>query len=506
MSMSNTSQLREETTAHTASASSRADGDEDVNTVVTAARSAQTAWASVPLKARVAILRRLRAALVEHVDTMADSVTACDGRQAAEALTGEVLPLIEGVRFLERRSIALLSPKRVRRGRPQWLVRSDLTIHREPLGVVLVIGPANYPLFLPATHALQALAAGNAVLIKPAPRCEGPMVLLARLAIEAGIPKGVLAVVDSEVRSATIAIPQVNHVVFTGSASGGHSVHALAARHTIPVTLELSGHDAAFVLEGADVSLFAKAMRFGLTFNRSSTCIAPRRAFVLRSMLDPVRTAIEEVMRNAPTLDIAPGPMQRMRSLALNAIEHGARVLVGTVPTDRATVTTPLVLENVLSAARVLREEAFAPLLVIVPVDSMDEALSLATLCPMALGATVFGPPAAAEAFALRANAGCVVINDTIVPTADPRLPFQARGASGFGVTRGADGLLAMTTVKAIAHRHGRFRPHFDPISPADAGMASAYIRMAHGPVSRRAASAVQLVKLLMARFKRSAS
>jgi delta 1-pyrroline-5-carboxylate dehydrogenase len=141
---------------------------------------------------------------------------------------------------------------------------------------------------------------------------------------------------------------------------------------------------------------------------------------------------------------------------------------------------TPIVVADASPTMRLLYEDIFAPILTLVRVDDLDEALSMDTRCPYALGATVFRQAATASVFAQRIKAGVVVVNDVIVPTADPRLPFGGRGRSGYGVTRGAEGLLDLTVPEAIAVRHGRWRPHYAPSQPEDASLFQAYITAAH--------------------------
>ena len=130
---------------------------------------------------------------------------------------------------------------------------------------------------------------------------------------------------------------------------------------------------------------------------------------------------------------------------------------------------------------RLLREDVFAPWLALVPVTDMEQALDALSACPYALGAAIFGPERAARALAPRIPAGSVCINDLIVPTADPRLPFGGRGRSGFGVTRGAEGLLEMTVIKTVSTRRGRFRPHLAPPRPGDAVRYASLIGLLYG-------------------------
>ena len=196
---------------------------------------------------------------------------ATDGERVLEGIAAEVLPLADACRFLERNAARLLAPQRLgRRGRPSWLFGLDAEVRREPLGVVLVIAPNNYPLLLPGVPALQALAAGNAVLVKPAPGCSRPVVALGEMLAEAGLPAALFQVLGEDVAEATAAIEGgVDHVVLTGSAATGRSVLAALAPRLTPATLELSGNDAVFVLPGADLDMVADALAFGLRFNAS---------------------------------------------------------------------------------------------------------------------------------------------------------------------------------------------------------------------------------------------
>src|SRR5690606_19223213 len=165
---------------------------------------------------------------------------------------------------------------------------------------------------------------------------------------------------------------------------------------------------------------------------------------------------------------------------AREAITAGARP-VGEFPDDEMADMPPIVLAEALPEMALLRAEVFAPVLSIVPVTDMDEALEMARQSPYALGASVFGPVDEAEALAVRIDAGSVTVNDIIVPTADPRLPFGGRHRSGWGVTRGAEGLLEMTQVKTVSVRRRGPAFHFDPPRASDDELLAAAFRAMHG-------------------------
>ncbi|WP_377807344.1 aldehyde dehydrogenase family protein [Azospirillum sp. A29] len=161
---------------------------------------------------------------------------------------------------------------------------------------------------------------------------------------------------------------------------------------------------------------------------------------------------------------------------------------------------SPLILADARPDMALLRAEIFAPLLSLVPVRDMGEALTVAAGSPYALGASVFGPEAQARELAGRIDAGTVTINDLIVPSADPRLPFGGRHASGWGVTRGAEGLLEMTQVKTVSVRKGRLRPHFDQPRAGDEALMLAALRLFHGGPGTRGRALRRLVQAVRGR------
>jgi acyl-CoA reductase-like NAD-dependent aldehyde dehydrogenase len=228
-------------------------------------------------------------------------------------------------------------------------------------------------------------------------------------------------------------------VVLTGSSDTGKAVLEALAPRLTPALMELSGEDPVFILDGADIGLAAAAIRFGVTLNAGNTCIRPRRVFADARLLDRLR--------------------EELGALA-----------------DRLEWT---------------------------PVLSEREALRKASASPYALGATVFGETKKARALALKVKAGVVVVNDMIVPTAHPALPFGGRGASGYGVTRGAEGLLEFTTLKTVVVQRSRWLPHLQPLMPGDARMFAAFIRMLHaGAMRERVAACVEVTRALFQRGK----
>ena len=199
-------------------------------------------------------------------------------RPVAEKLVSEVIPLLDACRFLEKQARWLLRTKYFgRRGRPLWLRGSSFTVERKPFGVVLIVGPGNYPLFLPAVQLLQALAAGNAVLMKPAENCSRSASLAGRAS---RLTSGLVQLLEESPEAARSAVRAgVDKVVFTGSSENGRSLLAPLAERNTPGVFELSGADAVFVRHDADLERAAQAIAFGRRLNGGDTCMAPQTIF-----------------------------------------------------------------------------------------------------------------------------------------------------------------------------------------------------------------------------------
>lgn len=397
-------------------------------------------------------------------------------------MAAEVLPLAEACRFLERRAPRILRPRRYRaRLLPLWLARLALEIRRDPFGVVLIISPSNYLLLLPGVQLVQALIAGNAVVVKPGRTGRPVMQVLVRIMADVGFDTSLCRVLDESTESARQAIEAgVDKVVLTGSASTGRAVLVELGPRLVPSTMELSGCDAVYVREDADVEMVVRGLAFGLRFNSAATCIGPHRVFVPRSLACELESRLTVAVERIGSCDVDADVAERARGLVEKALAAGARRLTGEIRPGECFF--PVVLADASPDMDLLKEDVFSPVIAIVLVGSDEEALELSSKCPYALGATVFGGERAAMRLARKVPASAVIVNDMIVPTAHPALPFGGRGQSGYGVTRGAEGLLEMTQVRSIAVRKGRFRPHLDDPMPGDEALLRDYLLSLHGP------------------------
>lgn len=472
---------------------------DEVARTMSAARAAQFRWAATPLSKRVALLGKLRALIAKHGPALAAAAAAPRFRPVAEALSAEVIPLADACRFLQREAPRLLAPKILgRRGKPLWVSSARSEIHREPFGVVLLIGPGNYPLFLPGVQTIQALVAGNAVILKPAPGGGGAADWLRRLIVEAGFPTEVFSVLPDSVESARSALrAKPDKVVFTGCPGTGRRILSSLANGAIPATLELSGCDAVIVRHDADIELVIKALAFGLRLNGGNTCIAPKRVFVPPAIASELEGRLAAILRSHAGEGCDPAILELARELEplfSETLARSAHLISG------GEGRPPWVFGGVPHDSALLTSDIFGPVLSVVTVADEEEAVALTNASPFALGASVFSrDEAAAQRIAAKINAGVVTINDLILPTADPRLPFGGRGQSGFGVTRGAEGLVELTRPKVVTITRARFRPAFEKLRPRDRLIFESYLALAHAGTWRgRAAGGYRLMRSLL--------
>jgi acyl-CoA reductase-like NAD-dependent aldehyde dehydrogenase len=463
---------------------------------------AQRQWAVTSLRARLRFIKKIRHAIADDPSELVRSLQPASEMEAAEILSAQIIPLAEACRFLEREAESILASNyRPQGATPLWLRDTRPQIHREPCGIVLLVAPSNYPILLPGVVLVQALAAGNAVLLKPGPGGGAPVDALMSLLRKVQLPESLVLRLDESASSVHAALAAgVDKVVFTGSAATGTKILHACAEHLLPATMELSGCDAMFVRADADISLAARALHFGLRLNRGATCIAPRRVFIHESRVAEFEAECIQLFGGSQSWLVPTKDPDQSESLAANlvgeAISQGARLLTGDID-HLGQLIAPLLVANASATMRLLQEDHFASVAALVTVRDDDEALIANDHCPYALGVSIFSRnEREALLLAARVNAGSVIINDVIVPTADPRLPFGGRKHSGFGVTRGAEGLLELTVPKVVSTRRGKWRPHYAAPREDDAEFLTQFLSLTHAPKwSTRLKSALALFR-----------
>lgn len=442
-------------------------------------RQAQVKWAQTPLARRLDVLRKARHELARVSDRLVDAISPELHRTRADSYGAEVLPLLAACRFLEQDAERILKPRRLgSKRRPFWLAGIDSTVERVPFGIVLIIAPANYPLLLAGVQTLQALAAGNAVVWKPGRNsCEVAEVFKAAL-MRAGLPDGLLQVTDDSTETAIAELQAgPDKVFFTGSAIAGRAVLHMAAEQAIPVVAELSGCDAVVALESADPARGVDALAWGMRLNGSSTCIAPRRLFLVGDGHDALIAKLRERFESMEGIELAPAVRERLREAIDDAERCGA-----TVCGDAGALSVkPVLVLDGRPEMKIAQADLFAPVLTVLQVADTNEVIEADKLCPFGLTVAIFGEQRSALALGKQLSVGTIIVNDLIFPTVDPRVPFGGRRGSGFGTTRGAEGLLEMTTAKVAAIQKNKFGLHHMPTGEAHEALFRGVIAMSHG-------------------------
>ena len=436
----------------------------EVRAVVARARAAQATWAEMGVRKRIAVLRAFQGRLHEKKSEVAEAITREAGKPVAEALTTEVLVVLDAARFLIDNAYRLLRDEPIPHGNLATKLKRGRLV-REPYGVVGIISPWNYPFSIPATEALAALVAGNAVVLKPSEFTSLVALELKSLLHSAGVPQDVFQVlVGDGATGAALIRAEIDKVVFTGSVATGKRIAAVAAERLLPVVLELGGKDPMLVLDDADVDVASSAAVWGAFVNAGQTCLSVERCYVHRSRYEEfLRACVEKTKKLIVTHGLdhnaEVGPLIRQRQLRLveehveDAKACGARVLIGgsRFPEMGANFYRPTVLADVTHAMRIMREETFGPVLPVMAFDNDDEAVCLANNSEYGLAASIWTRNRErGERLARRIQAGTVMVNDVVSCFGISEAPHGGVKSSGVGRAHGRFGLEEMVRLKYV--------------------------------------------------------
>jgi acyl-CoA reductase-like NAD-dependent aldehyde dehydrogenase len=454
---------------------------EDVALAVARARRAQQGWARLSPRVRAKLFTRARLWLLSRGQEVVDTIVAENGKAAEDAIV-EVVYGVTAFAYWAKQAPRLLGNARVRTLSPLVLGRRMYT-RRVPVGVVGIIGPWNNPLINSFGDAIPALAAGNAVVLKPSEYTPLTALLMEKMTRECGWPDGVFQVVTGAGETGRALVDTADFIMFTGSTRTGRAVAARAGERLIPCSLELGGKDALIVLADANIERAVNVALHGALVNGGQMCTSVERVYVEAGVYDGfvarLRERFAEVTMAAPaglgSADVGamtfPPQLSTVTEHVDDAVQRGARVLHGGhAGVGPGRFFEPTLLVDVDHSMACMREETFGPTLPVMKVANAEEAVRLANDSAYGLQATIVGSDTGrARRLAEQLEVGCVTINDVQLNYMALGLPMGGWKESGLGVRHGAEGIRKYTKLQAVSVNRFPLRRdlHMVPFDPS---------------------------------------
>ena len=425
-----------------------------------------------PLGWRRAQLGAMSRMLRENEKSIAQALAKDLAKPGQEVYLGELSLLFSEIRHARRQLRRWARPRRVHTPLVGQPARS--WVQPEPLGVVLIMGAWNYPVQLVLSPLIPALAAGNCAVVKPSEIAAATSALMAEL-IPRYLDSNAVQVVEGAVEETTELLKQrFDHILYTGGAHVGRIVMRSAAEHLTPVTLELGGKSPCVIDEGADLASAARRLIWGKCLNAGQTCIAPDYVLVTRARRDELIAAIGnelDAMYGQDRLksdDYAKIINRRHFDRLVGYLDDGDVAIGGRFDEENCRIE-PTVLTGVDADSEIMREEIFGPLLPVIEVDSLEQAIAFVRQREKPLAAYLFTRSRVSERqFVESISTGSLCINDVLMFMSVPELPFGGVGMSGMGQYHGKAGFDRFSHLKAVMKRSRfpeipiRFPPYTD--------------------------------------------
>jgi aldehyde dehydrogenase (NAD+) len=411
---------------------------------------------------RIAKLKALRDAITQNREKLQEAIYKDFKKSPVDTDLTEILPVLSAISHTIKHLSSWMKPKSV--ATPITVLGSSSKIVYEPKGVCLIISPWNYPFQLTFDSLVYAIAAGNAVMLKPSELTPHTSAFMEHLIGELFAPEEVAMFEgDAQVAQTLLRLP-FDHIFFTGSPALGKVIMRAAAEHLTSVTLELGGKSPVIVDETADIKDAVEKITWGKFINCGQTCIAPDYVLVHKNVQKDFIQGIKDCIKRFYGEDVSQSPdlarivnqrhFQRIKALVIDAQEKGAKIAEGGEMRENENYIAPTLLTQVNNSMKVMEEEIFGPVLPIIPIENMVEATQFIAQKPKPLALYFFGKNTQNCDYVIQhSTAGGTCINDTLTHIGNPDLPFGGVNNSGIGKTHGLYGFLAFSNERAVLHQ-----------------------------------------------------
>jgi succinate-semialdehyde dehydrogenase/glutarate-semialdehyde dehydrogenase len=437
---------------------------EDVQIAVKKSRAAFEDWSKTSYRERAKFVMKAREVILAEMDDIARLVSAEVGKPFGEAISTEIAPVLDLMQYFARSATKILKPEKINIGQLALMGRSSKIVY-QPLGVVAIISPWNYPLAIPLGEVAMALMAGNTVVLKPSELTPLVGLKIGEIFKKAGLPENILQVVTGDGQTGAALVDAApDKIMFTGSVATGKRIAEAAAKNLTPVVLELGGKDPMIVFDDANLELAASAAVWGAFCNSGQTCASVERLYVQNTIAEKFTALVVEKTRKLrqdsgakETTDvgsmISENQLNIVKSHVESFTEEGAKILIGgrRNPNFAGTFFEPTVIADVTNSMRGMREETFGPTLPIAVFSTEDEVIELANDSEFGLTASVWTSDIRrGERLARCIEAATVCVNEVLYTHGIGQTPWGGFKNSGSGRTHGAQGLKELVAAKHI--------------------------------------------------------
>lgn len=427
--------------------------NKQIQEIIQSQREFYSTGSSRDIAFRIKNLKRLRTAITTYEERIYEALWGDLHKSAYESYLTEVSMVLQEIRHhircLKRWAAARRVPS------PFYLFGGKSRIVYEPLGVVLIVAPWNYPFQLLINPLVGALSAGNCVVLKPSPYTSRVAQVLAEMIASVFEPEYVAVVQGGHEVNQALWAERFDHIFFTGSPELGKVVMKAAAEYLTPVTLELGGKSPCIVDENADIGCAARRIAWGKCLNAGQTCIAPDYLLVhvrvKNELLEKLIYYIRQFYGDQP--EKSPDYPRIVRREAVERLERlmqKGKIVYGGKILPEENYISPTILDEVLPDDAIMQEEIFGPLLPVISFYHLEEAIGYINVREKPLALYYFGTTACAEEVIAKTSSGGVCINDTVMHIANSRLPFGGVGHSGMGKYHGFESFVTFSNRRSV--------------------------------------------------------